>query len=203
MGPLQERKRRGLGAVLAGKWPFFLALALGLALDLWTKEAAFRLEHPITSEGQVTWVAGRWLGLTHTLNPGAVWGLGRGFPGFLLVLRLAVLGFVLAFALAMGPARRMILAALGLVSAGAVGNLHDNLTVRPEGFTWDFGALLRAPGRVRDFLHVDLGFWPADPWPDFNVADSLILIGVGLLALLLPGPKRTSKTESAAAPDSR
>jgi lipoprotein signal peptidase len=36
---------------------------------------------------------------------------------------------------------------------------------------------------VRDFLKVDLGFWPLDPWPVFNFADSCISIGFVLLVL--------------------
>src|SRR4030095_6978044 len=66
------------------------------------------------------------------------------------------------------PARaRLMQVALGLVLGGALGNIYDGFTV----------------GKVRDFLMVDFGFKPFAPFPIFNVADSAICVGVGLLAL--------------------
>ena len=53
---------------------------------------------------------------------------------------------------------------LGLILAGALGNLIDRLT----------------RGEVVDFLQFDFGIFI---FPDFNVADSAIVIGVGLLLL--------------------
>ncbi|MDP2230059.1 signal peptidase II [Methylotenera sp.] len=53
---------------------------------------------------------------------------------------------------------------LALVMGGAIGNLYDRLTL----------------GYVVDFLSVHYQGWY---WPAFNVADSAICIGVGLLLL--------------------
>jgi signal peptidase II len=53
---------------------------------------------------------------------------------------------------------------LALVLGGAIGNLYDRLTL---GYLVDF----------LDF-HIDDLYWPA-----FNVADSAICIGVGLLLM--------------------
>lgn len=180
-----------------GKWPFLAAVAAGVALDLWSKAAAFAAMPPLNPEGPIRWVAGRWLGLTQTWNPGAVWGLGGSYPGVLLVVRLGVLLLVLVYVIRMRGRRPFASLALGLISAGAVGNLYDNLHTRPGGFTWDLAALIRSPGRVRDFIHVDLGFWPADPWPDFNAADAMILTGVALLVLVMPGSKAAAPQEAA------
>jgi len=52
--------------------------------------------------------------------------------------------------------------ALALILGGAVGNLWDRLL----------------HGRVTDFLHVYVGEYS---WPDFNIADSAIVIGALLL----------------------
>ena len=52
------------------------------------------------------------------------------------------------------------------VVGGAIGNLTDRL-VRASGF---------ANGTVVDFIHLHL-------WPTFNVADSCIVIGAGVLVL--------------------
>src|SRR5512138_2463038 len=54
--------------------------------------------------------------------------------------------------------------ALALVLGGAAGNLIDRARL----------------GYVVDFLHA---YWRRYQWPDFNVADSAITIGVALLVL--------------------
>jgi len=53
---------------------------------------------------------------------------------------------------------------LALILGGALGNLWDRLTT----------------GRVVDFLLVYIGSYP---WPAFNVADSAIVVGAGLLVI--------------------
>ncbi len=60
---------------------------------------------------------------------------------------------------------------LALVLGGAAGNLFDRIV-------W---------GRVTDFLEFYIGDLH---WPTFNVADSCIVIGSGLLLLELLRPKR-------------
>jgi signal peptidase II len=69
--------------------------------------------------------------------------------------------------------------AFGGVLGGAVGNGIDRLLAQT-------GTL----AGVRDFIHVDLGFWPFHPWPTFNVADAGITGGFIILLLLsLQRPK--------------
>jgi signal peptidase II len=45
---------------------------------------------------------------------------------------------------------------------------------------------------VVDFIKVDLGFRPFNPWPVFNVADALVTIGIILMAasFLFEGDRR-------------
>jgi signal peptidase II len=57
--------------------------------------------------------------------------------------------------------------ALGLVGGGAIGNLIDRVIY----------------GSVTDFVVVDLGFWPLNPWPAFNVADAALVVGVLLMVV--------------------
>ena len=52
--------------------------------------------------------------------------------------------------------------ALALIAGGAVGNLIDRVRL----------------GYVTDFVHV---YWRGYQWPDFNVADSAITVGIVLL----------------------
>lgn len=60
--------------------------------------------------------------------------------------------------------RRWVAAALGLIIGGAIGNVIDRIR-------W---------GAVADFLDFHVAGWH---WPAFNVADSAIVVGVGLLLL--------------------
>jgi signal peptidase II len=66
---------------------------------------------------------------------------------------------------------RYSLAGFTLILGGAAGNLFDRVL-------W---------GRVTDFLDVYVGGYH---WPTFNVADSAVVIGSGLLLLELLRPKR-------------
>ena len=69
----------------------------------------------------------------------------------------------------------------GCVMAGVLGNLYDRLGL--SGETWLEPNVLTtdAVHYVRDWI-----LWQASDrwrWPNFNIADSLLVIGVGLLVL--------------------
>ncbi|HXS96032.1 MAG TPA: signal peptidase II [Candidatus Limnocylindrales bacterium] len=91
-----------------------------------------------------------------------------------IALIVASLVAVIAIAVALwrSPAMDRVSAwALALILGGAAGNLYDR-------------AIL---GRVTDFIQVYLGSYA---WPTFNIADSAIVIGSGLLLLSQMKPKR-------------
>ncbi len=103
--------------------------------------------------------------ITHARNPGAALGLfasmaedGR-LVGF-AVVSLIALAVIAAFYHRLAPGDRMQALGLSLVLAGAGGNFMDRV--------WR--------GEVVDFLHVRL--WPGYAWPDFNIADVCIIVGV-------------------------
>ena len=104
----------------------------------------------------------------HVRNPGAAFGLfADAAPelkaiAFSLAAALALLVIVLHLQ-TLAPRDRRVAAALGMVSGGAVGNLVDRLP-------------MLGGGEVIDFLHIDL--WAGYPWPDFNIADVAIVLGV-------------------------
>ena len=88
-----------------------------------------------------------------------------------------------------GAARDVwITGALGCIMAGVLGNLYDRLGLSGE----NWGALPGQPAThaVRDWI-----LWQVSDdwrWPNFNIADSLLVIGVCVLmlrALLEPAPK--------------
>jgi signal peptidase II len=114
--------------------------------------------------------------ITHARNPGMAFGLLQDVHvGFFIVLTLFALGLIAYFYRSVEPTDRLAAVSLGLILSGALGNLFDRV-VRRE---------------VVDFLHFDLGLFE---FPDFNVADSAIVIGVGLLLLEMVA----SETEEAA-----
>ena len=165
---------------LRGKWVWLALAALMAAADLWTKEVIFT---PL-DVGRIEWVAEDWFGLTKVWNKGMMWGVLQDHDDLVLMaLRgMRVVAALVVFVMILGtPASsKLLLLSLGLVLGGALGNIYD-------GFAF---------GMVRDFLYFDFDFAPFDPFPVFNVADSAICVGVGLLAigLLLDGRNQPSES---------
>jgi len=149
----------GLKAQLAF-WPL---MTVGLTLDLWTKSAVFDWlqQQPYNT---ITVIDG-FLQLVRTENPGAAFGIAIG-QGYLVLFSVFALAAVFAIFLFSGTRRILVHIALGLFAAGVCGNLYDRVFNN---------------GRVRDFI--DVVYWPGRHWPAFNIADSFLCIGVGLLII--------------------
>lgn len=150
---------------LAGKRGYLLVALAVLALDQWTKWLVERSLAPHSSHEIVPGL----FHLSHVRNTGVAFGLfaarGEAASTWALVLAVsAVLIGVLWYFWRTPPTDRLLLTALALVLGGAVGNLIDRATT----------------GGVTDFLAVYIGSYR---WPDFNVADSAISIGIALLLL--------------------
>jgi signal peptidase II len=149
---------------LRGKGLAFVLAAGVTALDLWSKDAVFA----VVDKGEKHWLFGTtWFGFTNVENPGVMWGQLTHWTSYLPWVRVAAAIIVIGMLRTTPVRARLMQVALGLVLGGALGNIYD-------GF---FNS-----GHVRDFLMVDLGFKPFAPFPIFNVADSAICVGVGLLA---------------------
>ncbi len=101
-----------------------------------------------------------------TWNRGVTFGMlasdGETTRWLLIVLSLAVVGVLLVWLAR--TAARLPAFALAAVIGGALGNVIDRLNY----------------GKVADFLDFHLAGWH---WPAFNLADSAIVCGVGLLLL--------------------
>jgi signal peptidase II len=103
--------------------------------------------------------------ITHARNSGGALGLAQGVPVFVFVVLVCIaLVMIASFFRRIEPDDRLSALSLGLIVSGALGNLIDRL--------------LR--GEVVDFLQFNLGIFV---FPDFNVADSAIVIGVALMLL--------------------
>lgn len=107
----------------------------------------------------------------HWGNTGAAWSLFSGNNGLLALVSLVALIVLYLTRERFEIQTRLGQVALGLIMGGILGNLTDRLRV---GHVVDF---------IRFYLerrgdHAEVGF------PAFNVADSAICVGVGLLFLL-------------------
>lgn len=146
---------------------FLAVAAVALALDLVSKIAvAANLggEHPPIR------VLGGAIYLTQTRNSGAAFSVGTGATIVLTLLALAVVGVILRMASRMRSTGWAV--ALGLVLGGALGNLVDRIFRSPgvgRGNVVDWISLFAKDGHV---------------WPIFNLADSAIVCGAVLLAVL-------------------
>ena len=183
-----------------GCWLLLLVVMVaGLSADLISKQWAFNsvagkpvlvernvlIENPgfnpIPPHQSMVVIPGRMLNFHLVLNSGAVFGIGSEQRGFFIGF--TIVAIIVALYIFGWQTRRSSIMAhvgIGLVMAGALGNLWDRLAI----------------GRVRDFLHMFPGRhlpfglqWPGGgsevfPWV-FNIADVLLLCGMGILLIHL------------------
>jgi len=174
LSPISTAKR----SLAAGpaQWLALAAIALAaIAADQLTK-------HIVVSTLQLdegTHVIGP-LWIHHVQNSGIAFGLFSSATAVVIVLTGIAVAWMLVYFARSGGRHPILPVALGLVIGGSASNLLDRVRL----------------GHVTDFI--DLRFWPA-----FNLADSFIVIGVGLLlAALLAAerePRRSRQVRDAAA----
>lgn len=165
------------GGMLSKPW-FWVPILPLIALDLWSKAAVFAfLEDRWPTREAPDRFYTVWDGLitfrfVQYWNTGTVWGLAQDFTEALIALRIAAL-FVLGWiAWRTAATDRLRLVVLGMIFAGAAGNLWDNLT--------------EVDGGVRDFLLFFARVGDSvKTFPAFNVADSCITVGAITLAILI------------------
>jgi len=153
---------------------FLLALFVVL-LDRWTKRVV-GARIPMFTHIQI--IPG-FFRLTHTENTGAAFSLfadstSHWKTGLLIGFSLIAMVIVSVLLWKQRSALTITGIALSLILGGAVGNLWDRV----------------ASGRVVDFL---LFYVKQYQWPVFNLADSAIVIGAGLLVaeILFSRPKKS------------
>ena len=162
---------------------FLLIAAIGCAVDLLTKSWMFAwLGMP--GEQPSYWLVDQVLGFTISLNEGALFGMGQGQVTLFALLSIVAAVGILYWLFWSGAAHDWLLTiALGAVMAGIFGNLYDRLGM--PGLKWTQPDLRgHAPGTpvyaVRAWIHFKLDAIGFD-WPIFNIADSLLVCGAGLL----------------------
>jgi len=148
---------------LKNRWFLFSVISvIGLVADQLTKlyiDAGMRLYQSIP-------VFDDFFHITYIRNKGAAFSFlshaSWRLPFFICISIVASLAILVAFR-KLHDDQRLAQVSLAMIFSGAVGNLIDRLRL----------------GEVIDFLDVH---WYQHHWPAFNVADSLICVGVFLLA---------------------
>jgi signal peptidase II len=173
-------------AVPFSRYLVFFALAIGVcAADLSSKNWMFaHLGFPNSPDrppAQPWWLSDGVFGFQTNLNEGALFGMGQGLWPLFAALSVGAAVAILVWLFAARAAHDWLLTvALSLVTGGIVGNLYDRLGL--PGLAWPPHWAGRAAGEtvhaVRDFVLVWINGWP---WPTFNIADSSLVCGAGLL----------------------
>jgi signal peptidase II len=143
---------------------FWGLVAAAVALDQVSKLAVFGTVGP----NRLVRVIPGFFNLRTSYNPGAAFGLGKSLgeaaPVLLGAVNLVIAGLVVfyRYRTAVSAGRRVFDLALGLILAGAAGNLIDRF---------------HPPHWVMDFLDFGIGRLR---WHTFNMADAYIATGVAL-----------------------
>src|SRR3984957_13853360 len=144
---------------------YFLIAIVVVLLDRWTKHI---VAQRIALYAHIQIIPG-FFRITHTENTGAAFSLFADSTGpwkTALLIAFSTIAMVVVLVLLWRNHHTQVVTgvALSLILGGAVGNLWDRL----------------ARGRVIDFLLVYVKRYQ---WPVFNLADSAIVVGAGLLVL--------------------
>jgi len=135
---------------------FAATIALVLLADQLTK-AAVRSAIPF---GRSIPILGGLAFLTHAENTGGAFSILAGTPWLFVAVSSTLIVAALVWFVVKRPTDPLLVLGLGLLIGGAAGNLVDRV----------------AFGYVIDFLDVQI-------WPIFNVADSGVVVGTGLIVL--------------------
>ena len=142
-------------------WPVIIA---GVALDLWSKHAVFAWLETVNGR-EFSIIAGL-CKFVMRLNAGAAFSIASGQRVILVTVSAVALTVVIGLFLFGNIKGRVMQFALGIFTAGIIGNLYD------RAFN---------DGLVRDFIDVYYGDYH---WPAFNAADSMLCIAVGLFVII-------------------
>jgi signal peptidase II len=155
-------------------WAYFVIAAIVFLLDYASKKI---ISHTVTLDTGRIEVLGNFFIITHIHNKGAAFGILQNQRWFFILITLIVVsGIIWYMRRTYRTGKPLLLFALGMILGGAVGNFLDRAIF----------------GEVVDFLQFNFGSYT---FPIFNLADSAIVCGVGLVILdALLVPKQENQT---------
>lgn len=163
--------------ILAG-----IIFVISLTLDLWSKAWVW----DNLRDGHSVEIIPRLFYFKFGFNTGSAFSFLRDESwarGFFITVTFLALGYMAWLAMKMPTIKAYGFIAIGLISAGAAGNLHDRFFRIMEVYIEGEGRVERHG--VVDFLQVFLNYETGNYWPIFNVADSSLVCGVALLLIYL------------------
>ena len=145
-------------------WLVLVVAAVILVLDQWTKELIRQSIPDYTSIIPIP-ALGEYFIFEHVHNYGAAFGILQNQSNLFAVIAVVVSVAMLVYVYRLPPEARMVRVLLGLILGGALGNLIDRLN---QGYVTDF---------------VKMGIPGVYYWPNYNIADSAIVVGVIAMGL--------------------
>lgn len=155
----------------------FPIAALIATLDQWTKSFIRS-----NMDYGTSWMPWEWLSpyarIVHWSNTGAAFGMAQGYSIFFTILAFVVVLLIIYYFPQIPAGDFFLRLALAMQLGGAIGNLIDRLA---------------HDGHVTDFISVGT-------FPVFNVADSFITVGAGVLLIGIwleerKTPRKKAKTQ--------
>ncbi len=146
-------------------WP---VAVVGLVLDLWTKHWAFSVLDPNPDPSASMVIIPHVMAFRRSLNAGALFGLGKGLTPIFIAASFLALGFVIFLFKHSGRDRRSLHLALGLVLAGALGNLYDRIFMIADVVTYQVNDRTRTEAfkLIEEREHgIVVGAWPGEEYP--------------------------------------
>ena len=176
--------KRICGVAVSRYAVFCFLMITGCASDLITKQIVFaKYFVPDAMVPVRRWWIDGWLGIETSTNQGALWGHGKGMTvWFVLLSFVALVGIIYWLFVKRAAHSWAVTIALGFISGGVLGNLYDRM-----GFWHGADMDANHAYAVRDWIHFRWqnapGFLQSifNPWPNFNIADSVLVCGAILL----------------------
>ncbi|MEK3989498.1 signal peptidase II [Robertmurraya sp. FSL R5-0851] len=149
---------------------YYIIALIVIILDQWTKWLVVkRMEL-----GESITVIENWFYITSHRNRGAAWGILQGQMWFFYLITVIVIIGIVYYIQKAAKGKMLLGVALGLMLGGAIGNFYDRVVHK----------------EVVDFIHTYIFNYN---FPIFNIADSALVIGVGLLMIQMWQEERQSK----------
>lgn len=148
-----------LGQWFRRAWLVLVVAGIVILLDQWTKELVRRSIPDYTSIIPIP-ALGEYFIFEHVHNYGAAFGILQNQGNFFIIVAVVVVIGILAYIRYLPTEDWLVRLLLGLMLGGAVGNVIDRIN---QGYVTDF---------------VKMGIPDVCYWPNYNIADSAIVIGV-------------------------
>ncbi|MCF6149050.1 MAG: signal peptidase II [Candidatus Kuenenia sp.] len=152
---------------------FAITIVAGVFADIVSKWFVF--SH-LDRFKKVTLIPGL-LNIIRSENEGVIFGMFPGKANVFIIFSLLAIAAILFVYIKLDKNIFGSNVALGLILSGAIGNLWDRIWFQ----------------HVRDFIDLHLG--QRYHWPTFNVADSLICVGISIMVFTSFSSSRHKKSE--------